>query len=617
MSLFRQLPIATKVMAMLLMLGVVGLITAIASSTTLRKVDNEYSNLVDAQLPATVHLVRINRFASEFVLIGFRTLAEGSDARSLAEARRKLAEANRVAVKSLDEAAAMDSTLAEDAPVIRAGLDAIHRDVTKALQLSAGGNVAAARSLLGEADKRLQNYGKASVDRNSSRIRSASLQSAALSATIERSGYTNLVGSGAAVLLSLAAAWLVVRKTITQPLGKLETTMRELADGRTALTIPETDRRDEIGTMAKTVVVFRDAAISQAQAAEAKARADADQQMVVEVVGRHLHDLAQGDLSWTVDRAFPTGYETLRSNLNQAVSSLRGLIAAVGNSAVHIRTGSTEIAEASEDLARRTESNAASLEQTSAAITAMDGRLQATAASANQTVVRANQAIRTVVGGRTTADEAVKAMDRVEHSAKGIDDVIEGLDKIAFQTRVLAMNAAVEAGRAGEAGRGFAVVADLVSALAMRAEEESHRAREQLTLTRKDITTAVAAVGEVDTALVAISTDVGEVHKLLAAIAQDNQAQAATVGEVTAAVQSMDRTTQQNAAMVEETSAAARNLSSEVAALVAQADQFRVDAGGSARPAVAAHQPRPVARPARRLAVVNGGGAEDAAWSDF
>ncbi|MBL7373220.1 methyl-accepting chemotaxis protein, partial [Escherichia coli] len=86
------------------------------------------------------------------------------------------------------------------------------------------------------------------------------------------------------------------------------------------------------------------------------------------------------------------------------------------------------------------------------------------------------EAIGTVRGGRDVTDEAVQAMGRVSESAKGIDGVIEGLDKIAFQTRVLAMNAAVEAGRAGEAGRGFAVVADLVSALAMRAEEEAKRA---------------------------------------------------------------------------------------------------------------------------------------------
>ncbi|WP_430983530.1 methyl-accepting chemotaxis protein, partial [Escherichia coli] len=122
-------------------------------------------------------------------------------------------------------------------------------------------------------------------------------------------------------------------------------------------------------------------------------------------------------------------------------------------------------------------------------------------------VARADGAIATVSGGREIADEAVQAMGRVSESAKGIDSVIEGLDKIAFQTRVLAMNAAVEAGRAGDAGRGFAVVADLVSALAMRAEEEAKRARDQLTVTQSEILSAVGAVQKVDGALVNIAGD--------------------------------------------------------------------------------------------------------------
>ncbi|WP_281063740.1 globin-coupled sensor protein [Sphingomonas sp. LaA6.9] len=242
-----------------------------------------------------------------------------------------------------------------------------------------------------------------------------------------------------------------------------------------------------------------------------------------------------------------------------------------------VLTGSHEIAQASHDLARRTECAAASIEQSSAEVAQMDARLQHSAASAARTAARADDAINTVTQGRHRADEAMQAMARVADSAKGIDSVIEGLDKVAFQTRVLAMNAAVEAGRAGEAGRGFAVVADLVSALAMRAEEEAKRARDLLTVTQGDITAAVTTVEGLDAALQAIAGDVTTVHGLLAEMAADNQAQATAVTQIASAMNEMDRATQQNAAMVEETSAAADNLMTQISSLAETAATGRVE----------------------------------------
>jgi methyl-accepting chemotaxis protein len=245
--------------------------------------------------------------------------------------------------------------------------------------------------------------------------------------------------------------------------------------------------------------------------------------------------------------------------------------------------GSDEIAQASEDLASRTEANAASLEETSAALVQVDNRLKQSAEYSVTTLAQADDAIAKVNTGRDSAECAVRAMTLVNESATGIDSVIEGLDKIAFQTRVLAMNAAVEAGRAGEAGRGFAVVADLVSALAMRAEEEAKRARDQLTVTKTQIAGAVDAVKAVDGSLVGISAGVKEVHKLLGTMTDDNRAQSQTVSEITTAISTMDRSTQQNAAMVEQTSAAARTMTSEVRALADSAARFDVGHTGSAK----------------------------------
>ena len=414
---------------------------------------------------------------------------------------------------------------------------------------------------------------------------------AAIGLVAALAGYP-LLGFAAGLALTGAIAWvgMAMRRGVADSYVATVVRMEGLAAGDLTSPIEFTEYHDCVGRMTKAMFTFRDTAV--ANQAHAKAQAG-----VVALLGEHLAQLRGGDLTTRIETDLPADYAVLKSNFNDAIAAIRDLIGAVSESATAIRTGSGEIAQASEDLARRTESNAASLEETAASVTQMDGRLRASAAAATRTVERADQAIATVGGGRSVADEAVQAMGRVSDSAKGIDSVIEGLDKIAFQTRVLAMNAAVEAGRAGDAGRGFAVVADLVSALAMRAEEEAKRARDQLTVTQTDIVTAVEAVTKVDAALANISGDVAQVHELLATMAADNQAQSAAITQISAAIGTMDQSTQQNAAMVEETSAAARNLAGEVRGLTEQADRFRIHAAGSAGPVRHAPPRRDYAKP--------------------
>ncbi|WP_408078100.1 methyl-accepting chemotaxis protein [Sphingomonas plantiphila] len=366
------------------------------------------------------------------------------------------------------------------------------------------------------------------------------------------------------------------RTAICDPYVNTVVRMEALAAGDLDSPIAYTEYQDCVGRMTRAMFTFRDTARAQIESA-------AEQAAVVTTLRSSLDSLTRGDFTADIDADFPPAYAELKTNFNAALASLRTLVGSVLESTSTISTGSTEIAQASEDLARRTEANAASLEQTSAAVSQIEGRLKTSAEAAERTVSRADGAIQSVATGRVTTGEAVQAMTRVSDSAKGIDSVIEGLDKIAFQTRVLAMNAAVEAGRAGEAGRGFAVVADLVSALAMRAEEEAGRARDQLTATQSDIGAAVEMVQKVDTAFADISGDVSEVHVLLAEMASANEAQANAITEISSAIGAMDQATQQNAAMVEQTSAAARSLTNEVGTLSAQASNFKVGQASSSK----------------------------------
>jgi len=403
-------------------------------------------------------------------------------------------------------------------------------------------------------------------------------------ASAERFGWIAigiLVLTLAAAIAATAMLTLAGRRLLIRPLLALAETMRELGTGNLKVSIPFTDRADELGDMAKAMESFR----GQLDAAEAAK--EAQTRLIVDSIGKGLDQLALGDLTATIDADLTGPFAGIKRSFDEALRSLRDLIGTVTVSAANIRTGAAEIAQASEDLARRTETNAASLGETASSVTLLDDRLRAVAEAAGRTVGSADEAMAVVGDGRDIAGRATKAMERVSESAQGIDGVIEGLDKIAFQTRVLAMNAAVEAGRAGEAGRGFAVVADLVSALAMRAEEEAKRAREQLGVTQTEVGVAAAMVGEVDEALIRIAGAVDTVHGLLAQMAGENKVQATAVGEINDAVATMDRATQQNAAMVEQTSAAARNLLGEVERLSDEAAQFRTDGGMTPPPATA------------------------------
>jgi methyl-accepting chemotaxis protein len=596
MKSLNDVGIAGKIIGLIMLLGIVTGIVVWNGSSSIRSNDTAYNALIEHRIASTRSLNLAARSLYEMNYRAYQTLAyedmpsmkraAGQEQAAFDQAMRLMAEAQTNNPAIADDVARFTEQGRELQAIIRRGVAAGMRNDNDQ-----------ARTTLTESDALMDRLGKAIVDFNAVKLREVDAESDVLSAGSATTVRNLIVTAIIAIAAAIGLALLVTRKGITGPLTLLRDRMREIAAGNYGGEVQGVDRGDEIGAMAQAVQVFRGNGIAKDAADRAKAQADADQKLVVDTVSSHLSDLSDGDLTATITQEFPSDYAALKSNFNDAVAKLRDLIGSVSESATAIRTGSGEIAQASEDLARRTESNAASLEETAASVTQMDGRLRASAAAATRTVERADQAIATVGGGRSVADEAVQAMGRVSDSAKGIDSVIEGLDKIAFQTRVLAMNAAVEAGRAGDAGRGFAVVADLVSALAMRAEEEAKRARDQLTVTQTDIVTAVEAVTKVDGALANISGDVAQVHELLASMAADNQAQSAAITQISAAIGTMDQSTQQNAAMVEETSAAARNLAGEVRGLTEQADRFRIHAAGSAGPVRHAPPRRDYAKP--------------------
>ncbi|MDE2619496.1 MAG: HAMP domain-containing protein [Sphingomonadales bacterium] len=445
---------------------------------------------------------------------------------------------------------------------------------------------------------------------------------AALVASGQRTTILAVAVVGLLASAIIALVWLagrLISSRVVAPLAETADAINALAAGDYDRSVAGQERPDEIGTVARAMEMFRQAAITRAEAERA-------QREVVSSLSQALDHLADKDLEYTIDTAFPPAYEQLRANFNRAQESLRAAIGTVRVSARGVVASINEIRAASDDLAHRNEQQAANLEETAAAMNQVTGSVSATAtgaATVQQSIAVAHG--QASEGGRVV-EQAVAAMAAIEESSQQIGQIISVIDGIAFQTNLLALNAGVEAARAGEAGKGFAVVANEVRALAQRSADAARDIRELISTSTGQVASGVTLVESSGDALKQIVGEVSSVSGLVEEIAEAAGKQAAGIGEITGMVTAMDEFTQQNAAMVEESSAGTRNLSEETQQLFERLSRFRLGhAADSGRPArTMVHQPAMVVAPPPRAAaplpVFDGNAAikvDDTDWAEF
>jgi methyl-accepting chemotaxis protein len=316
----------------------------------------------------------------------------------------------------------------------------------------------------------------------------------------------------------------------------------------------------------------------QEAAVQARETAAAELEKVVSSLAGALSGLARGVLNHRLEEHFPAQYEVLRHDFNAASAQLRDALRGLLANADTVNQGAAEIAGASGDLASRTERQAAALEETAAAMSEVTAAVQRTIDDVRRTreVVGAARQVTETSGH--VVQEAVAAMDGIDHSSRQISQIIGVINDIAFQTNLLALNAGVEAARAGDAGRGFAVVATEVRALAQRTADAAKEIKGLISASEAQVRAGVDCVGRTGEVLTQLSGQVGEIDVMVKNFSETAQQQSASLAQVSSAVKEMDQVTQRNAAMVEETSAAAQGLLAEAQQMTAMGQRFVLDA---------------------------------------
>lgn len=319
-----------------------------------------------------------------------------------------------------------------------------------------------------------------------------------------------------AIIVAVIAYWIIQNKVIGA-LTNMTDTMIKLSEGDTSVEIDALGQKNEMGTMAASVQVFKENAIEkeclEAEQIEAEKRAEGEKKAAMNMMANDFDSKVGG----------------LISSLASASTEMRSTAETMQAIAEETNSSSQTVAAASEESSVNVNTVAAAMEEMAASSSEIAAQITQVKTKSNDTAVNAR-----------AANETVSNLNKL---ATNIGEVVLSIQDIAEQTNLLALNATIEAARAGEAGKGFAVVADEVKKLAT----ETGQKTEEISIRIQEIQNATGASVN---AMESIISNISEIDDAVTGVSAAVEEQNATTAEISRSVGEASDGTQQVSSII-------------------------------------------------------------------
>ncbi len=351
---------------------------------------------------------------------------------------------------------------------------------------------------------------------------------------------------------------VIITRGITKPVKELMTVAGNLKNGLLNTEI-KYEAKDEIGTLANEFRVTLKTLSG-----------------YINDISSVLQEMANGNFDISLSHSFKGDFREIETSMSKFITDITETLSLINSASDQVSSGSGQIANAAQLLADGATSQANTISELSNRINEISIQVTENAQnsiSANQMTENVTAAI---FNSNSQMQKLLAAMSDINENSKEIGKIVKTIEDIAFQTNILALNASVEAARAGAAGKGFSIVAEEVRSLAGRSAEAAKNTTTLIESSTSAVAVGVSLAEQTASNLTTVVESIKSTTEAVSKIAEASKDQSEAISEVSKGIAQISAVVENNTATSEESAAASGELSGQAYAMKELVGRFRI-----------------------------------------